>query len=451
MSVKRTIDQWSLGYFLLKYLWVRNVFDLYYRKIEVRNSKIIPSGRPVILAANHQNALMDAMALVTQLPYQTVFMTRADIFSKPVIRKILMGLKMLPIYRIRDGKSSLNKNEEIFDETTRILKNHFNPLFLFPEGNHVGYRRLRPLVKGIFRIAFKGQEEYRDKHGVQIIPVGIDYSHYQKFRQTLLINIGQPIEVSEYWKLYEENQATGINALRDRLIGEMRKYMIDIQTEEYYDTYMGLRNFYRPEMYKRLDIRKNGLSDRFDADKVLIAALDKTLNSDPEKIENLGQKFKKYASLRDKHNFRDWVFRKEKYSNVINFLPVIGCFLLSPLFILGLFNNWPHYFFPVLVAKKIKDPQFKSTAAWGASMVIQAIYYVILTVLAIVIVPYWWIIILYIVSLPLTGIVALGIRNLFVKTMARMRFTFNKRSSSEIKEAVQLRAEILKALNTIEI
>ncbi len=449
MSVKRTIDKWSPGYFLLKYIWVKNVFNLFYRRIEVRNSKVIDPSRPVIIAPNHQNALMDALAVVTQLPYQTVFLTRADIFSKPAVRKMLMWLKMLPIYRLRDGKESLGLNEEIFGETTRILKSHHNPLGIFPEGNHGDKRRLRPLVKGIFRIAFKAQEEYKGNAGVVIIPVGIDYSHYQKIRQTLYINLGNPIEVSEYWKQYEENQATGINSLRNRLIEEMRKCMIDIHTEEYYYTYMGLRGFFRPEMYKRLGLIKRSLSNNFDADKKLIAALDKKLAEDPELIKNINTKFRKYALLRDKLNLRDWVFRKEKYPIVLNFLSLLVCFILSPLFFLGLFNNWPHYFLPVSISRKIRDSQFKSTAAWGSGVAIQAVYYLILSVLAIIFIPYWWVAAIYIITLPASGLAALGIRKMYVKTMARLRYTFNRKASADVKDALGLKTEIMEMLEKV--
>jgi len=451
MRKGRTIDQWSLGYWMVKYLWAKNTFDLYYRTIELRNEKVIPRDKPVIIAPNHQNALMDALGIVFEVPFQTIFMTRADIFAKPLARKILTFLNMLPIYRKRDGIASLAKNEEIFIETTRILKDHHNPVCLFPEGNHGDRRRLRPLVKGIFRIAFKAQEDYKETPFVQIIPTGIDYSHYQKCNQTLFINFGKPIEVSEYWKLYEENPAVGINALRERLIEEMRKCMIDIQTEEYYDTYMGLRDLYRPEMYARLGIKKNKLSNRFYTDKILIAALDKTLENNPEKIKTIDQKFKNYAALRDKLNLRDWVFRKKRFSVALNILSLVCCLVLSPLFALGLFNNWPNFFIPIKLIKKIKDPQFRSTAAWGSGAAIQVIYYLILAVLAIVFIPYWWAAVLYVFLLPFTGKIALEIRRWFIKSLARLRYTFKRKSSSDIREAVNLRMEIIALLKEIEL
>jgi 1-acyl-sn-glycerol-3-phosphate acyltransferase len=451
MSRKKPIDKWSLKYWMLKNLWSRQVFNLYYRKIEITYTKPISIKKPIILAPNHQNALMDALAVVIQLPYQSIFLTRADIFKKKIIIRILRYMKMLPIYRIRDGISSLSQNEEIFEETTSILRNKYNPLSIFPEGNHGNKRRLRPLVKGIFRIAFRAQADYGNKPGVQIVPIGIDYSHYQKFRQTLYINIGEPIEVSEFWDQYEENQALATNNLRDRLAFEMRKYMIDIQTEEFYDTYMGLREFYRPEMYKRLGFKKDKLSDRFKADKVLIDILDKTLENQPDKIKTIDSKFKKYSRNRDKQNLRDWVFRKPKYSILANLLNLFALLILSPLYLVGLVNNWPHYFIPAKFVKKIKDPQFRSTAAWGLGICIQAAYYLILAILALVFMPHWWLALIYIVLLPVTGLIAYKMRCWYIKIMARIRYSSKIKSGKELQEALRLRSEIIGLIDSLSL
>jgi 1-acyl-sn-glycerol-3-phosphate acyltransferase len=451
MSRKKPIDKWSLKYWMLKNLWAKQVFNLYYRRIEITYAKPLSRKKPIILAPNHQNALMDALAVVIRLPYQSIFLTRADIFKKQIIIRILNYMKMLPIYRIRDGISSLSQNEEIFEETTSILRNKYNPLSIFPEGNHGDKRRLRPLVKGIFRIAFRAQADYGENPGVQIVPIGIDYSHYQKFRQTLFINIGEPIEVSEYWKEYEENQASATNSLRDRLAFEMRKYMIDIKTEEFYETYMGLREFYRPEMYKRLGFKKDKLSDRFKADKVLIDILDKTLESQPDKIQTIDTKFKEYSRIRDKQNLRDWVFRKPRYSILENVFKLLVWFVLSPLFLIGLFNNWPHYFIPAKFVKKIKDTQFRSTAAWGLGICIQAVYYLVLAILAFVFMPHWWLALIYIVLLPVTGLIAYKMRCWFIKTMARIRYTSKIKSDKELQQALRLRSEIIGLIDSLSI
>ena len=64
----------------------------------------------------------------------------------------------MPVYRIQDGVDSLKNNETIFQQCVRILSSK-NTLILLPEGNHSGYWRLRPLKKGLARIAFQAQKE----------------------------------------------------------------------------------------------------------------------------------------------------------------------------------------------------------------------------------------------------------------------------------------------------
>ena len=430
MANRDSIDQWSWFYAFLQVFIIRPIHSYYYRKIKKVNIGRIPKGQPVILAPNHQNALMDAMAFVAGIKFQTVFLARADIFKGGFVTNLLTFIKILPVYRIRDGISSLQKNDEIFDITVKILHNKLNPLLLFPEGNHGDKRRLRPLVKGIFRIAFKAQEKYKMNPGVIIIPIGIDYSHYWKFRQTQFINFGEPIEVCEYWKDYEENPTTAINLLRNRLSEEMKKYMIHIETDEFYDLYMDLRILYRKRACEKLGLKKGDLYDEFKADKKLIEILDECLKNHRAAIEKLNEVYGKYAEFRDKLNFRNWVPVRGNYSIFGNVLAVLLSVVTWPLVLLGLFNNWPHFFIPKSFTKGIKDPQFFSTAKWASGLALMIIYYPILFVLAMVFLPFWWIKILYIITLPSTGLFALGYRKFVIKAWARVRYAFSLRKKN---------------------
>ena len=123
---------------------------------------------------------------------------------------------------------------DIFDISVNVLKNkHY--LCVMPEGNHGHQRKLRPLVKGIFRIAFQAQEKLGSEPFVKIVPVGLDFGDYVKQNASLYINYGKPIEVSEYWEQFQENSARAINALKSRLGEELSPLMIDIQNEEHYN------------------------------------------------------------------------------------------------------------------------------------------------------------------------------------------------------------------------
>lgn len=444
----RKLTRWSWSYFVVKDILMINLYDAYYKRVEEVNKRKLQRNGPIIIAPNHQNALMDPMAFAVHLPAQNVFLARADVFNKPLALKFLTWAKILPIYRIRDGISSLKKNDEIFETCVEVLKKD-KKLVMFPEGNHGEKRRLRPLVKGVFRIAFKAQAKHGKNEGIKIIPVGVDYAHFQKFRQTLLIIYGDPIDVSEYWEQYQDDQAIAMNALRDKLAKEMKKLMIHIETKEYYDLYQGLRPFYNKKMRSKLHIRGNSLYAKFRADKVLIEKLDNTLEKEPKKIEALNEDFKKYTKLRDKLNLRDWLFNQKRYSIIINIFNLILCGVCSPIFLLGLFNNWPHFFIPPKMTKKIKDPQFISTLKWGVGTGILIVYYLLLTILALIFIPTWYFKIAYILLLPLSGISALFIRKVFIKSAARIRYTFLAKRNKKFIEAVGLQTKIHNQLDEI--
>ena len=58
---------------------------------------------------------MDPLAVMFSINKQIVFLARADIFKNKIAAKFLHFLKILPVFRIRDGKENLNNNDLTFD------------------------------------------------------------------------------------------------------------------------------------------------------------------------------------------------------------------------------------------------------------------------------------------------------------------------------------------------
>ena len=402
---KKSIDQWALDYWLLQ-RYAKFCCRFYYRKIVINDLKSIPANQPVILAPNHQNALMDALAMVCGTEYQVVFLARADIFKGRFLTRVLTFMNIMPIYRIRDGYENVKRNDEVFEKTNQVMRNMYNPLCLFPEGNHGDRRRLRGLVKGLFRIAFMAQAEYGDKQGIVIVPLGINYGHYQNFRSTLLINYGKPIEVSEYYSVYDENPGLAINQLKERYAAEVSKLMIDIQTEEYYQTYMSLRTIFNDDMRNRLGISDHSLTGKFKADKEMIAMLDRELAIAPDNIRNLDAQVTEYQLGLQKAGLRDWVIKKEKYSLAGIAASSLMKLVFLPLFLVGFINNILPYWFAASKGAKIKDTQFQSSFKFVIGMLVFPIWYLVFGGLLCLIPLNAWIKLLYILLMPLTGLFA---------------------------------------------
>jgi len=401
---KKSVDEWALDYWLLQQ-YAKFCFRIFYRKVAVENLSRIPLNQPVILAPNHQNALMDAMVLVCNTPFQNVFLARADIFMGKRLTRFLTYLNIMPIYRIRDGIENVKRNDEVFEKTLRVLRNKFNPLCVFPEGNHGDRRRLRPLVKGLFRIAFMAQEDYKSSPGVKIVPVGYDYSDYEHFRGTLFVNVGEPIEVSDYFALYVENPVAAINQLKDDFSERLSRLMIDIQSDPYYNLYMSLRKIGNAAMRKKIGISGHTLALRFKADKVMIEKLDARLHEIPAEIDMLNEQVMQYEAMIRQAGTSDEAVAGNGMPALLRvFYLLIAGTLLFPVYLAGLVTHLLPVRIIRQIAGKIRDTQFRSSVKYVLGMVIFPIWYLLMAVATVFLPATPWVKMLVVVLLPFFGI-----------------------------------------------
>lgn len=440
---RKNIEKFSLLYYFLK-VYVRMMHYLYYGRLRVRGKDNIPAGEPLIFAPNHQNALMDALAVLFTIPKQMVFLARSDIFKRGFFTALLTFFKILPIYRIRDGYSALQSNNEIFDKTVEVLRAG-RPLVILPEGNHEGSRRLRPLKKGIARIAFQTEEACDFKLGINIIPVGLDYSRYEKSGSELLIQYGLPIKVNDYEESYRENPARAINELIATLKQRISELMIDIHNEEHYETIDILRRCYPYTLLKEKHLKVTPWN-RHAAEIETIRLLEAYLAGTPDiaLVEQLGEAARDYrlALGYNKLQFRNPEEGRWPYWKIIGQgLLFLVCL---PLFLIGFLNNILPVLLPKSVVKRVKDVQFRSSFKFGLSIITFPVFYGIQVMLFHWLTPLpaiWtlW----YFISLPITGLIAVRYRLFFRRHLARLRYRLlNLTNPTQYIDIQRLRGEI---------
>ena len=201
---------------------IRFSLQFYFHKIKIEGRENVPKNTPLVITPNHQNAFLDALLVGAFIPISLHFLARQDVFKR-WSRPILRSLKMLPVYRIRDGYSSLSKNDTVF-ETCRDIFSLNGSVLIFAEGNHGRYHYLRPLTKGAARLALQS-EAVLDKE-MMVLPVGLNYFQHLKANSTVLIKFGKPIPVRTYLDQFNENQAKGLIALRDAIAAGMKKTLV---------------------------------------------------------------------------------------------------------------------------------------------------------------------------------------------------------------------------------
>ncbi len=443
----KKLEKWSFGYWLLKqYVIFAN--RIFHRQFLIKGLENIPAGKPVVYAPNHQNALSDALALVCSVPHQTVWLARADIFRSSFVRTLLHFLKMIPVYRIRDGKENLSENEKTFDLCVRILQSN-NALGLFPEAAHSGRRKMLPHKKAVPRIVFLAEEQSGFSLDIQIVPVGIFYDQYHHFGRRMEITFGKPVSVINYLDQYLQNQQLAVNALRNDLETAISSLIVNFEAEKFYEGFEAIRelcwrdpNFGQPGQIPPLSRLENG--------RLIAGKLNRFANEDPELAGSLAAKALELVGNLKSLGLRSWLVDSKEENPGRMVLSLTGLVLTSPLFVFGfVFNFLPFLLLDRTIRKKVKQAVFRSTFSFAAGLLVFPLFYVAETAITSVFIGGWILLFLFL-SLPFTGKFAFSWYVLVLKTIGRLRWLRIRRTNPRLYQELHTRKmEITSRVNAL--
>ena len=212
-------------YIFLRFL-IKIALHLYYKRIVVEGVENIPKNQPVILVANHQNALIDPLVVGAHIPIRPYFLTRAAVFKNPIAAYLLDLVQMLPVYRVLDGFSTIPQNQRTFQKTNQVLQQNGSVL-IFSEGNHSTVRNIRPLSKGFTRMAYGAIAECPELNPV-IVPIGLQYSAHKKSGSLVKISVGKPIPV-------DSDPAQAVKLTR-QVETALKSMVVDLPNDNYDET-----------------------------------------------------------------------------------------------------------------------------------------------------------------------------------------------------------------------
>lgn len=421
-------------------------FRLYFGKIIINGRENIPADGRIILAPNHRNALMDALvaAYITPKGITTSFLARSDLFQNKTAAKIMRFAKIMPAFRIRDGFENLSRNNDVFDECVELLEKN-QALCIMPEGNQEIEQRLRPLVKGIFRIAFSVEQGNKSDKPLKIIPVGIDYGSLEKFGKHLIINIGEPINIRDYSENYAENPATAMNDLKDCLQQRLEQSMIHIPSEKYYYTILRVIsqvNYRKLKGYSK----KSDYNSDYQNKKKLSDLLNNWVEDSPKtmdklaKLSNALQQSLKTNKLRASN-----IRKKPDFSRMI--LNTFTLLITFPVALAGIAVNILPFQIPVFIRRKLKVEfrGFYGSIQFAIALFSFPVFYSIqaalvcgLTALS------WWYFPLLIMLFPASGWCGFRWYRFYKKNLAEIRYAFLKKKSRS--NLISLRSEITRMM-----
>ena len=399
-----------------------------YRRFEVHGKENLPKEGGMIFGVNHSNTLMDALVLLSADNIRKVFIARGDIFKNPTVAKILHFLRILPIFRIRNGVAAVRQNDDSLSKAVDVIHDRVD-LYLFPEGTHRTKHSLMRMGKGLFHIALDANRQFGEERPIYIIPTAIEYGDYFRYRSTAMINFGQPINVTKFLKsTNEENEAVEINQLKDILGGEISKLFTYIPDDDDYDAIweiVKMKNEKRAgSLYNKM------LRNRKTVDKVL-----KYKEEHPEETQNLFERVKAFTENRKKQKIS--VTSVSKKWPLLNSLWKLLVLIVGlPYYVASAAVNLPVWLTTWIIRKQLKDPAFGNTVSYGVAFVLSPIVFIIATILLFCHLPWPWALggtILLFFSYP----VFIDYGELFRRWLSDVRWTFKTRLRKQF-EALNL-------------
>lgn len=374
-----------------------------YRDILYVGEENLPQDGAIIFAINHANTLMDALVILTADRKPKVFVARADIFKNRKLAKILTFLKIMPIMRQRDGIQAVKKNQETIDKAVDVLKDKI-PFCIFPEGTHQAKYSLRSLSKGIFRIAFQAHEQMPDTP-LYIVPVGLKYGDFFRFRSTVRLQYGQPINVGEFIAKNEHlSPQEQMNSMKELLTERLGSTIFYIPNDEDYQSTYEICKAVEPVEVEELRKEKankkiHALEVQHQANNHTLKRLEAIKENEPEKAKKLLELGEKAGKLRKKKGIdiesvsvdKPLISRMARIILALITLPysLPVSVLASPLALICKY-----------IFKMLKDPAFRNSVRFLMILFVWPLLMILYSVIAFVWLPWLWALCVILLVMP---------------------------------------------------
>ena len=183
--------------------WVAGIaLHWFYREIRIVGEENLPFSGPVLIAANHQNALVDSLIAGWVMPRRIAMTAKATLVENPLLAMLFKIVGVVPLRRISDESAKANgsldraRNADAFREILGVLAQS-GAVLIFPEGKSHNESRLEPLKSGLARLALRARDQESIRN-VRILPVGLIFENKAVPGSIVGVRVGEPIELDAW-------------------------------------------------------------------------------------------------------------------------------------------------------------------------------------------------------------------------------------------------------------
>lgn len=220
-----------LGYRLVRAL-SRLLLALFYRRVEVAGAERIPPRGPLLVLANHQNALVDAMLLLAVIPRRLRPLAKAPLFSNPLIGPFVRMVGAIPVVRRQDTGTARVENTRMFEAAGRTLASG-GAILIFPEGKSQPEPMLQPLRSGAARLLLGAEAAQGRALDTAVVPVGLLFNEPGTFRSGWAhVLVGEPLRLGTARARYAAEPEATVRDLTDRMEDALGALMVEAGDRE---------------------------------------------------------------------------------------------------------------------------------------------------------------------------------------------------------------------------
>jgi 1-acyl-sn-glycerol-3-phosphate acyltransferase len=424
---------------------------MFYREVVHSGDVDLPSDRPLLLAANHPNSIMDPIVLTTSMKRPVAFLARSGLFSFAPVGWLLRSFHAIPVMRRQDG-GDMTGNKNAFAAAHSQLAGG-GVVGIFPHGTNVEERRIDDIRSGAARIALGAEAENGWNLNSAIVPVGMNYEDRDRFNSRLLVRWGVPISVAEYRERYEENEQNAVAALTEDLLEAMRQAAVNLDIVVERKALDSVRKIYAHHLHKSLIDDDKTLQDHFFIEGRIGDAIAWMMHADSVAAEALLLRIDRHLDLMQRIHLKERVFRGGKGSPEQRRRMLRSTWRMIaglPFAAWGILHNWLPYRATVWFTRFAGEEAIVAVAAFLSGITFFSLWYALLSLYLYLLTGSVLATLVYALSIPGSGLFAVAyLRWLRLVRCEVLTGLILRRHPSLLEKLRRQRSELIAELDTL--
>ncbi|HSU14067.1 1-acyl-sn-glycerol-3-phosphate acyltransferase [Longimicrobium sp.] len=182
-------------YRLVRALWRAALFA-FFRRIGVQGRGNVPARGPALLVANHTNAFIDGLLVLTRLERPVTLTVKSTLRRNPMLAALIRAMHVVEFHRSQDVGEGADpaKNVDAVGACAARLADG-GCIVIFPEGVSHSDPALRPFRTGAARIALAYVDAHPRGPALALVPTGLHFEAKERFRSSAGMIFGEAMDV----------------------------------------------------------------------------------------------------------------------------------------------------------------------------------------------------------------------------------------------------------------